>query len=482
MLTPPKVLIAYARQDDPCHLEWLQRFAGRLRANGVDALLDKWELAPGDACPKFMEDAVHRSDFVLLICTPEYKKRSDERKGGVGYEAHLMASEVADGGTRRKFIPILLQGSRSDSVPLWAKGCLCIDFRSDNAIASGFSELLDTLHGCRKGPPEIYSSVASPEPPLAAPKNPKPLYFGRSLRRLILSLSAVAAGLVVSALSYSAYATNIEVTAETQVTLATLICEASHEAAIDSASLEFTRRQFLEMVQIATIHLESLQSHRLADSGFLAFESRRTEVITGLRSVAAALKTADAQSTDHGAAISEARKQLRQISGSLDGDIPLAIAIDRFHTGNARASPQFVDKLSIELDLFEKEIDAFASDFPSRQEPVPREYLAKLVYSAEAVCQQSRLAFLLISLEWESREANPDDSELIHRFIALEKRARKQCASLRDYLPDGDQKSHMKKLTEERDRRLETAKAYRDRNWAHLMELLTESFGSQNSS
>jgi hypothetical protein len=41
--------------------------------------LDQWELQPGDQLPAFMERAVRENDYVLIVCTPLYKRRSDER-------------------------------------------------------------------------------------------------------------------------------------------------------------------------------------------------------------------------------------------------------------------------------------------------------------------------------------------------------------------------------------------------------------------
>ena len=45
---PPKVLVAYAWEDEP-HPTWVKALATRLRTqDGVDATLDVWEAQPGD--------------------------------------------------------------------------------------------------------------------------------------------------------------------------------------------------------------------------------------------------------------------------------------------------------------------------------------------------------------------------------------------------------------------------------------------------
>ena len=78
----PKAFIHYSWDGD-AHKEWVRQLAIRLRADGVDVTLDRWHAAPGEQIPAFMERAVRENDFVISICTPRYKERSDGRSGGV---------------------------------------------------------------------------------------------------------------------------------------------------------------------------------------------------------------------------------------------------------------------------------------------------------------------------------------------------------------------------------------------------------------
>src|SRR4051794_20083808 len=43
---PPKVFVSHASEDKQ---RFVERFAARLRENGVDAWLDEWEMKPGDS-------------------------------------------------------------------------------------------------------------------------------------------------------------------------------------------------------------------------------------------------------------------------------------------------------------------------------------------------------------------------------------------------------------------------------------------------
>src|ERR1039457_1417262 len=125
----PKAFISYSWENDQ-HRVWVREFSARLRADGVDVTLDQWHLQPGDQLPAFMERAVSQNDFVLIVCTPHYRQRSDERLGGVGYEGDIMSAEVLTTGNERKFIPILRLGDDwTAAAPTWLRGKYYIDLR-----------------------------------------------------------------------------------------------------------------------------------------------------------------------------------------------------------------------------------------------------------------------------------------------------------------------------------------------------------------
>jgi hypothetical protein len=103
--TPPTVFLSYS-WDNEEHKAWVKKLAARLRSDGVSVVLDQWELQPGDRLPIFMEAAIRENDFVLIVCTPHYKERSEARQGGVGYEGDIMTGELLGTRNERKFIPL----------------------------------------------------------------------------------------------------------------------------------------------------------------------------------------------------------------------------------------------------------------------------------------------------------------------------------------------------------------------------------------
>lgn len=145
LIKTPKAFISYSWDSDE-HRDWVRNLATRLRSEGIEVTLDQWHLAPGDPLPEFMERAVRENDFVLLICTPNFKTRADDRKGGVGYEGNIMTGELFLKYNHRKFIPILRHDSWTDAAPDWLSAKRYIDL-TDRRFEANIEDLVRTLHG-----------------------------------------------------------------------------------------------------------------------------------------------------------------------------------------------------------------------------------------------------------------------------------------------------------------------------------------------
>lgn len=150
----PSVFISYS-WGNPKHQNWVRDFAARLRSDGVEAVLDQWELVAGDQLTHFMERAIADNQFVLIICTPTYKRKSEAREGGVGYEGDIITAEVMSTKNHRKFIPILRKGSWSESAPSWLSGKKHIDLSGSPYSQSSYDELLDTVFERMPKAPEV---------------------------------------------------------------------------------------------------------------------------------------------------------------------------------------------------------------------------------------------------------------------------------------------------------------------------------------
>ena len=141
--------------DDDIHKEWVLQLATDLRNDGVETILDQWHAVPGDQLPAFMEREIRENDFVLIICTPNYKVKSDERKGGVGYEGDIMTAEIHTQGNHRKFIPILARATWDKSAPSWLKGKYYVDLSTSDKKVKNYSDLKATILGLRASAPPV---------------------------------------------------------------------------------------------------------------------------------------------------------------------------------------------------------------------------------------------------------------------------------------------------------------------------------------
>src|SRR4051812_40083268 len=141
--------------DNDHHKTWVRGLAERLRADGVEANLDEWAAVPGDQLPEFMERAIADNSFVLIVCTPRYKTKSETREGGVGYEGDIITGELLKSRNHRKFIPVLRSGAWSASAPGWLAGKYYIDLHEGERYEAQYEDLVSTLHGTRPTAPPV---------------------------------------------------------------------------------------------------------------------------------------------------------------------------------------------------------------------------------------------------------------------------------------------------------------------------------------
>lgn len=189
----PKVFISYSWDSD-AHKQWVLELAEALANAGVDVILDKWSLHPGQDQIRFMEEAIANSDHVLVICTLAYADKANSRDGGAGYETTILTASLVENLDTKKFIPILREGhwGISGSVPRWLASRAGIDLRGTPFVDENFQELVQTLHGQLAGRPPLgkiptFDKVDPLPVPKPAPKLP---HAGRPASGLAVRLKA----------------------------------------------------------------------------------------------------------------------------------------------------------------------------------------------------------------------------------------------------------------------------------------------------
>ena len=107
---PPKLFISYS-WTTPDHVNWVIRLAEDLRENGIEVILDKWDLREGQGSHAFMEKMVTYPEIkkVLLICDKEYVAKADDRTGGVGTETQIITPEIYEKQDQTKFVAVVTE-------------------------------------------------------------------------------------------------------------------------------------------------------------------------------------------------------------------------------------------------------------------------------------------------------------------------------------------------------------------------------------
>ena len=111
-----KVFISYVHEDKD-HNNWVGQLANDLQEE-FNVIIDI-DIPLGEDIIKFMEKSVRDSDKVLLILTPEYKRKADNREFGAGYETKLITTEIYNNDDTIKFIPIVRKGTFKTSYPTY---------------------------------------------------------------------------------------------------------------------------------------------------------------------------------------------------------------------------------------------------------------------------------------------------------------------------------------------------------------------------
>lgn len=140
----PKVFISYSH-DTLEHKKWVLDLATKMRASGIDAIIDQWDLKPGDDLPTFMETNLTASDRVLMVCTEKYVQKANAGLGGVGYEKMIVTADSLAKISSNKVIPIIRQTLRAD-VPTFLRTKLYLDFSKFDQFEYAFDELVRTIH------------------------------------------------------------------------------------------------------------------------------------------------------------------------------------------------------------------------------------------------------------------------------------------------------------------------------------------------
>ena len=100
--TSPRVFISYSHDSDQ-HASRVLGLSNRLRDEGVDCNIDQYEHDPSEGWPRWMVKQIEDADFVIVICTENYKNRFEGREEEEGLGANWEGAILTQTIFKEKF-------------------------------------------------------------------------------------------------------------------------------------------------------------------------------------------------------------------------------------------------------------------------------------------------------------------------------------------------------------------------------------------
>ena len=139
--TAPKVFVSHASEDKE---RFVLPFAEQLRARGVDAWLDKWEMLPGDSLvDKIFEEGLKEAAAVLIVLS-----KVSVTKPWVREELNAAVVKRIEKGT--KIIPIVLDGCE---VPQALRSLVWESVKDVSDFGDCLGRVVDAVFGHTSKPP-----------------------------------------------------------------------------------------------------------------------------------------------------------------------------------------------------------------------------------------------------------------------------------------------------------------------------------------
>lgn len=199
-----RVFISYSHDSDD-HRRRVLELSNRLRRDGVDCWIDRYEQAPPEGWPNWMRRQIRDARFVLVVCTATYQRRVEglEAPGrgyGVVWEGGLVTTTLYDAqGRNEKFIPVLFSSEDEKHIPDFLRGTTRYLLDSDEEYDALYARLtgqplveVPPLGPVRpvgvrvQAPAPLVEAPSTPAPPAKAPLAPEPSAGSPPLSTLVL--------------------------------------------------------------------------------------------------------------------------------------------------------------------------------------------------------------------------------------------------------------------------------------------------------
>lgn len=137
----PKVFVSHASEDKQ---RFVLNFAEKLRSQGIDAWIDRWEMLPGDSLvDKIFEEGIKNAQAVIIVISKNSIKKPWVRE-------ELNASMVKKISTGSKLIPIVLDNC---DVPECLKSTVWEPINNINNYDAELRRIIMSIYGMIDKPP-----------------------------------------------------------------------------------------------------------------------------------------------------------------------------------------------------------------------------------------------------------------------------------------------------------------------------------------
>ena len=144
-----KVFISYS-WTSITYQEMVKSWAERLISDGIEVIMDIFDLKEGQDKYSFMEKMVNDDTItkVLIFSNKGYAQKANNRKAGVGTESQIISKEIYDNVVQSKFIPILCETDDDGNafVPTFIASRIWIDFSSPENVNKNWEQLVRAIY------------------------------------------------------------------------------------------------------------------------------------------------------------------------------------------------------------------------------------------------------------------------------------------------------------------------------------------------
>ncbi|MEW6279596.1 MAG: toll/interleukin-1 receptor domain-containing protein, partial [Candidatus Eremiobacterota bacterium] len=145
----PRVFISYVHESAEAK-DQVRALADRLRADGVDAHLDQYEVPPPPSWPRWMMNQIETADHVLVVCSEAYARRlrgEEEAGRGLGsrWEGGMILQGLYEGERPDKYIPVVLRREDRPHIPIVMRSSQYYDVSRPDSYEALFRRITGQL-------------------------------------------------------------------------------------------------------------------------------------------------------------------------------------------------------------------------------------------------------------------------------------------------------------------------------------------------